>query len=99
MFAAPIKPSAGAPPKKSVANSKLATNKPASSASPAANPGVADKTSKKPAVESSSATQSVKIGDKMVEVKQIRMTKAQIEDMKKQGKIKMKDGRLCIFKK
>lgn len=98
-LAAPIKPSAGASLKKSLANSKLPTNKPASIASSTANPGVTDKTSKKPSVESTSATQSMKIGDKMVEVKQIRMTKAQIEDMKKQGKIKMKDGRLCIFKK
>lgn len=95
VIAAPPKPAASAPQKKPAATGKLPTNKPTASASPASN---ADKLIKKPVGESAAGTQSVRIGNKMVEVKQIRMTKAQIEDMKKQGKIQMKDGRMCIFK-
>lgn len=41
---------------------------------------------------------SMKIGDKMVKVQQVRMTKAQIEALTKDGKIEMHDGQM-IFKK
>lgn len=87
--------------KKQPTINKLPTNKPASSAGTKASAilAIADKTiEKKPVSDATSTTKSVQIGNKMVEVKQIRMTKAQIEDMKRQGKIKIKDGRLCIFK-
>lgn len=73
--------------------------KPAPGVPPKKSPATGKLPTNKAAVETKSPTQSLKIGDKMVEVKQIRMTKTQIEDMKKQGKIQMKDGRLCIFKK
>lgn len=37
-----------------------------------------------------------KIGNKLVKVKQIRMTKAQIEELTKQGKIEMRGGQIII---
>lgn len=73
----------------------IAPIKPAASVSPK-KPSAGGKL---PIAKTASATPSAKVGEKTVEVKQILMTKAQIEDMKRQGKIKMKDGRLCIFKK
>lgn len=39
---------------------------------------------------------SMKIGGKVVKVQQVRMSKADIESMKKQGKIEMKDGQLLL---
>lgn len=47
---------------------------------------------------SDSKSVNMKIGDKLVKVQQIRMTKAQIEALTKEGKIEMRDGQM-IFKK
>lgn len=99
MFIAAVKKQTdSASQKKSTATGKLPTNKPTPNTNATTTTSAStDKPIKKSVARTTSGTKSVRIGDKLVEVKQVLMTKAQIENMKKQGKVKMKDGRLCIL--
>lgn len=46
--------------------------------------------------ESNSKYCEMKIGDRMVKVQKVRMTKTQVDAMKKEGKIEMKDGAIIL---
>lgn len=52
--------------------------------------------SESPAKKASETLINMKIGDKMIKVQQIRMSKAQIAQMTKEGKLEMKGGQMVL---